>query len=305
MNANPSKASDVDDSYSMKDQKAKDEPEAHKADMKFLSKILKSPSFWSAIIAASALILSQFPPIPTILKGKQLQSGISKSSVIGHHMGRINFVSSISLHNTGAKDLWVAEIDGVIFTPSNKIIPLNAENYVLPEVNPATGVFFDLPLGYIPLQPGEHWNKLIRLYEYTTEKTISHQHSIISQFQDDIGSKLRLMQMANQKMTIEVDSKLVEEAISFFKSQFKLEKGEHKLVIAFKSEDGSVLNKLGFRFILDGYHISILESHLANYRYGAGVSTDYIGNRSITAFLVSLSKKESEKLYEQMRTRIP
>jgi hypothetical protein len=196
-------------------------------------------------------------------------------------------------------------MDGAVFCPTGKIIPLKAESVVRPTFNPVTQTMVDLPLGEMSLKPGDSWNALVRFGEYTSEEINTRQNGIIMRMQDDIYSKYQSAPSSYTNTMVEAGADIVGDAKDFFFSQFKLSEGQYKLLLMFKASDGHVICSKAFGFILNSYHIDILKRHLEGYKYGYGIYLETQSNHSITARLNMLHEKDISALGHKLKQITP
>jgi len=262
--------------------------------------VFKNPAFWSVVIAAIAVVLSQSPHMDTWFKGKKLKADVSPIVHFSHHMGLTTLVLSISLQNIGSTDLLISEIKGAIFTPQSSIIPLSAEVLIKSISDISSGGPHIIPIGAIPLKLGEYWSGVVRFREYTSERIMTIQNSIMSKTEDNLKEK-SVYGKNNQGDKIKVDPEILKEAIAFFENAFKLRVGKHQLVFLFKSNNGEVLKEVAYEFNLDKYHLDIAIKATEDYVFGWGICLLPPYSRNISSYLKRLDDKATEYFSEKYK----
>jgi hypothetical protein len=145
----------------------------------------------------------------------------------------------------------------------------------------------------------ENWNETVRCFRLWTEAEEEEANNLISQIKKDISSKFP------SPTLVEADQKLIEVAVSFFKKNFDLRKGNYQLFIAALSEETSVLAVRGFDITLFESHIRTLEAHTEQYKYGFGIYiplTDPTQNVWIRLRQIS-DNEQVLKIYEKLRSK--
>jgi hypothetical protein len=91
--------------------------------------MLKSPEFWSTVIAVVALVLSQLPPIRDLLKPRELRIFVPEMLALSHYMGNLQIWAFLALYNTGGSSMTVQRIECVIVGEDGSPWRLPAQTY--------------------------------------------------------------------------------------------------------------------------------------------------------------------------------
>lgn len=263
----------------------------------------KDPSFWSMIIAALAIILSQFPPIPEMLKRASVKINIPDFFQLFHNLGNTNLIMFLDIHNSGGQSITIDRVLGCLLDENNNSWIMPAQSYFSRQPFGQTGDSFpEFPIGRIILKPGERWYERAHFYRMWTEADEEKSNKIILDIRNDIGSKLP----AANGSWVEAESLLVQNAVQFFNQNFKLHKGNYSLIIVALSESNIPISLRGYQFTLFESHIGTLLSYIEEYKYGGGI---YVPIQDPMKFLwmrvrVINDQKQVEKLFEKIKVNI-
>jgi hypothetical protein len=235
--------------------------------------MLKSPEFWSTVIAVVALVLSQLPPIRDLLKPRELRIFVPEMLALSHYMGNLQIWAFLALYNTGGSSMTVQRIECVIVGEDGSPWRLPAQTYTPTLAQTTAGQPApELLMGWISLKPDENWAQTIRFFKVWTIKEDEDVAEISANIRADINAKLKLKAPFDSNL-VEAEPALVKRAKDFFERKFTLTKGSYKLLIAARSEKNDVLRVRGFEFTLFDNQIRSLRAPVDDYKLGWGVSS--------------------------------
>jgi len=237
--------------------------------------MLRSPEFWSTIIAVFALILSQLPPVRELIKPRELRIFVPEVLFLSHYMGNLQLWVFLALYNTGGRSLTVQKIECVIVGEDGSPWRLPAQTYTPTLAQTAPGQSApELLMGWISLKPDENWAQTLHFYKVWTIKEEEDVTEISANIRTDINVKSKARAKANlsfDNSPIETDPELVKKAKDFFDRKFTLTKGSYTLLIAARSEKNEMLLVRGFEFTLFDNQIRSLRASVDDYKLGWGV----------------------------------
>jgi hypothetical protein len=233
--------------------------------------MLRSPEFWSTIIAVFALILSQLPPVRELIKPRELRIFVPEVLALSHYMGNLQIWAFLALYNTGGRSLTVQKIECVIVGEDGSPWRLPAQTYTPTLAQTAPGQPApELLMGWISLKPDENWAQTLRFYKVWSIKEEEDVTEISANIRTDINAKLKLKAPFDNNL-VEAAPELVKRAKDFFEKKFTPTKGSYILLIAARSEKNEVLRVRGFEFTLFDNQIRSLRAPADDYKLGWGV----------------------------------
>jgi hypothetical protein len=234
--------------------------------------VLKDPTFWTAVIALLALVLSQLPPLHLLLKRRELLVILQEHLILYHYLGNMQFLAFLGLHNTGGGDITIARIDCVVADADGHHWSLPAQTYLPRQASPLAGQPApELFIGWITLRSGGHWAETVHFFKVWSVQDEEDVTKLSARMRADINAKLAHRKPAESKKPAEADGSLVKEATDLFERKFNMAKGNYRLIIAALSERKEALTVRGFDFTLFDHHIRALRSATEDYKFGAGV----------------------------------
>jgi hypothetical protein len=234
--------------------------------------VLKDPTFWTAVIALLALVLSQLPPVHVLLKRRELLVILQEHLFLYHYLGNTQLLAFLELHNTGGRDITIAKIDCAITDGDGHHWSLPAQTYLSRQPSPAAGQPApELFIGRISLKPGGHWAETVHFFKVWSVQDEEDVSKLTARMKADINAKLAERKPEESKKPAEADDRLVKEATDLFEKKFNMAKGNYRLIIAALSESKEALAVRGFDFTLFDHHIRALRSATEDYKFGAGV----------------------------------
>jgi len=225
-------------------------------------------TFWAAVVAVLALVLSQLPPVRVLLRRTRLSMQPYDRLNVTHWLGNPNVNLHIQLLNTGGRTVRVRSLTLELSTDEGVKLSLPAQTFSRADGTPGTFLF--VPFG---LEPDKEWANFVGFFapfNMTDERTSKQ---LIKELKSDIGVKLRdLSQEArDQKELVEGQAACVAKLQEFFRNHNKWGPGEYTatLKVQCTPDRGSQVRK--FRFTLFEADVQELEERACRYKYGAGV----------------------------------
>lgn len=233
--------------------------------------MLRSPEFWSTVIAVFALILSQLPPLRDLFKPRELRIFVPETLALAHYMGNLQLWAFLALYNTGGSSITVQKIECVIIGEDGLPWRLPAQTYTPTLAQTAPGQPApELLMGWISLKPDENWAQTLRFYKVWSIKEEEDVTEISANIRTDVNAKLKLKAPFDNN-PVQAEPELVKKAKDFFEKKFTLTKGSYTLLIAARSEKNEVLRVRGFEFTLFDNQIRSLRAPADDYKLGWGI----------------------------------
>src|SRR5438067_13594668 len=87
-----------------------------------------NPKTWGPVVAVVALILSQLPPVRSMIKGRRARLGAAPYVVISHYLGNVRVGLRLNVDNVGGKPVHNEQLVCVLCRADNDI-PLKLRGY--------------------------------------------------------------------------------------------------------------------------------------------------------------------------------
>lgn len=240
---------------------------------------LSDPGVWSAVIAAIALVLSQLPPITTLIARPRIRLFLPERLWLSHWLGTPFVVALITVENLSARKQAVARMDGWLVERSadtGRI--MSAQTHIL-QTGVALGQAPSEPLFVgVRLKPEEIWSGTIRFAPTLSDESEERISEIIAELGRDLSDKNPSLPAGFRPRP--ADGAVVLKAINFFDRHFDLRPGTYQFIIAAFASTGAVLDIQGMEFKLFERTIALLRETTDQYQYGVGVfsSSPEVGN---------------------------
>jgi hypothetical protein len=223
-------------------------------------------TFWAAVWALAAIILSQLPPIHLLLRPKRLEVEVHSRIGITHKVGNPNASIVVSVRNTGGRELRIRGLRLDIARDGKPLLTLPAQNY------------FELPSSqssvlFVPfsLKPGETWAHSVAFLNFFDRLTEKQNRENLSALDSDIRRKLRT-KPEDDKQAVVAEPALIKPFNTLFEKLFVWLPGEYVVDLQVNAEPGSASYSKKYRFTLYESDTAELREHLEDYPFGGGLT---------------------------------
>lgn len=264
--------------------------------------VIQEPAFWTVLVAAVAIALSQIPPIRELVRGADLSIVVPDQFMLWHYLGNVRANIFVDIRNKGGRIAYVNRIDCRIKDEGGATVcEIPAVTYYSRQPSSqADRPTPEYPVGLIIIKPGDHWSETVHCHKPWNDAEEERTSEIILDIRNDIETKLKV---AEKVPLVEAEDELVQKAIDFFKNKFPLRRGTYHFLIAALSESGRPMCVRGFRFTLFEAHIRALRSHTEGYKYGAGIYFPIQDPfKVVSARIRPIPDQEAKSLYEGQTT---
>lgn len=222
-------------------------------------------TFWAAVWALVAIVLSQLPPIHLLLRPKRLDVEVHSRIGITHKVGNPNASVVVSVRNTGGRELRIRALRLNVSRDGKPLPTLPAQNY-FETPSSASSVLF-VPFS---LKPGETWAHsvtFLNLFDRLTDKKFREDLSALS---SDIRRKIDTRSPEDQRPVV-AESVLVQPFNTLFEKLFLWQPSEYIAELQVDAEPGSASYSKKYRFTLYESDTAELREHTEDYRNGGGL----------------------------------
>jgi hypothetical protein len=223
-------------------------------------------TFWAAVWALLAIVLSQLPPLHLLLRPKRLDVEVHSRIGVTHKVGNPNASVVVSVRNTGGRVLRIRSLRLDISRDGKDLLSLPAQNY------------FELPSSqssvlFVPftLKPGETWAHsavFLNFFDRLTEKQFREN---LSALDSDIRRKLRERPEEDKRAVVGEDA-LLRPFYAMFEKFFVWLPGEYVATLQIVAEPGSASFTKKYRFTLYESDTAELREHVEDFQFGGGLT---------------------------------
>lgn len=222
--------------------------------------------FWSAIVAALAVLLSQLPPVYLWFRPRRLEVEVHSRIQVTHKVGNPNVGIFVSIRNTGGRELRIRSLRIALTRDDVPLVNLIAQNYFENPSSQSSVLFVPFTL-----KPGDTWahgTNFLNFFDRTTEKLYREAESALAA---DIRKKLQERPGEDKAMVI-AEPKMVKPFTDLFNKLFVWQPGEYIAELIVDAEPGSASFNRKYRFTLYESNSAELKAHTEDYKFGGGVS---------------------------------
>jgi hypothetical protein len=220
--------------------------------------------FWSFVVAALALCLSQLPPLHILFRRKRMEVEAYSQMHLSHRIGNPNVQLHLILNNTGGREIRVRGIELAIKRGTDESFVVPAKNYYQKPADKETVL-----LTPFKLKPGEEWAHVVNFLNFFSRQDERLYKQLESNLRLDIGTKR--LALVDKNTVVEADDANVIPLIGFFTSKFRWKDGEYEMTLRADTEPPGILKDSTFRFTLFESDSAELIRHTTEYKFGWGV----------------------------------
>ncbi|MFK7237981.1 hypothetical protein [Acinetobacter baumannii] len=222
--------------------------------------IFQNLNFWSLIIAFFALLVSLFPHIKHLLKGKKIDLDIHRKIMVYHWVGFPSLNIHLGLFNKGGTKVNIKSINLKITKDGNLVKNLKCQGFFETSVSQTANTFFpfDLPAD-------DSWTHLCWFAMDIDRNREQKAKNAIVAVDMKIAEKIRANVVNTQP--IEAEKELVDHLVSLHNQNFIWETGEYFAEIQVDTNPVVNISKK-FRFTLYETEVNELNNYTLDYKYG-------------------------------------
>ena len=223
--------------------------------------------FWSAIVAITALVLSQFPPVRVLFRKARLNCETSDRIAITHKVGNPNVTWNITLENTGGRTIRIKKANLTISKIGGGSFELPARTYQKVQDNSVQVLFTTFRL-----KPNDDSQISVFFFKpFRREEETEYRH-VESEIRSDIDEKRK--QLEDKSQNLEANPEIVKKIMDFFQRHYKWDVGEYELELRIVTDRQETNIRRQYRFSLFESDAEYLFNHSNLYKIGEGVYWD-------------------------------
>ncbi|MFT5721376.1 MAG: hypothetical protein ACI9W6_001690, partial [Motiliproteus sp.] len=184
--------------------------------------LLMDWKFWSFVVAALALVLSQLPPINILLRKAKLDLDLYSRVSINHKIGNPTLMAHLIIRNVGGRKLRINSISINIIRDKKIIAALPAQNY-LPDPKDAQGVL----LTRFSLQPDEDWSYTVNFLNYFNREEEKKYKIAEKKLKDRIIELRKPLEKEQIVEIVKAEAECCAPFFDFFNDKFIWKEGEY------------------------------------------------------------------------------
>ncbi len=231
-------------------------------------------NFWTAVLAAVAIVLSQLPPIKLWFRKAKIDFELHSKISITHKIGNPNLQLHVIVSNIGGKKVKIKEINARIENDSAKKIEIPSQNY-LQTSDTKNSILFTT----FSIDRGEEWSHIVNLFNSFCREDEKEYRNMQKEMKVDLAKKLKVQKEKrknkeskdDEEDLVELDSKYINQSKSFFQKHFFWNPGEYKMTIDILTDQDSANLSKTFRFIVFEVHTDQMKLVVDRYKYGEDI----------------------------------
>lgn len=230
-------------------------------------------TFWAVIVAATAIILSQIPPIHILVKSAKLDIELYSRIIVTHKVGNPNVRCHLILSNIGGRTLRIMGITITIIRDGKTVISLPGQLYQ-PDPNDSASLL----LTKFILKPNDEWAATVNFLNYFSRSHEKKYKDAEAVLKKDIFEKREAL--ADKKSLVYADSENVIPFNDFFDEMFIWTPGEYEMIVNVKLNKNISQQEKRYRFTLFESDSEELIKYKDVYNVGDGIfyeTSDYRG----------------------------
>jgi len=225
-------------------------------------------SFWAAIVAAIALVLSQIPPIHILLRRAKLDLELYSKISITHKIGNPNLQLHLILNNAGGRKIRIKAIEVALSRDNKELAVLPAQNYLQEQNSKETLLFTTFSL-----KPGEEWAHIVNFLRYFDREDAKRYQEIEGNMLSDFR-KNKNRDKADNDQIHEHPKELVAPALAMFQEKFIWNPGEYKMKVRAITDNNSADILKEYRFAVFESQTNTLAEIAEYFKCGGGIWWD-------------------------------
>ncbi|MGD0037817.1 MAG: hypothetical protein ABSC53_11055 [Bacteroidota bacterium] len=224
-------------------------------------------SFWAVLVAAVALVLSQLPPIHTLLMRAKLELELYSRMHITHKVGNPNAQLHLIITNVGGRPIKVKRITLAFRRDGKDVAVLPAQNYYQNPGDSATVLL----VGFA-LKSKEEWAHTVGFLNYFSRPDEKRYRDAEALLKKDIFEKRKLIK--NKTRIVEAERNHVTDFLHLFDEKFIWLAGDYELRVSVECSDKRANTSKDYRFTLFESDSNTLSSSKSDYKLGDGIYWD-------------------------------
>ena len=237
--------------------------------------------FWSAVVAAIALLLSQLPPLHILFRRAGLKCEAFSRIHLTHRIGNPNAQWHLIIVNIGGKAIRVKSIALQFHRNGSEVTTLQAQSYLRTPDAQENVMFTPFRIGQ-----SEEWAHVINYFNLFSRDDEKEFRRIESAMRTDILSKREAL--VDKSKDVTTDPRILDQTMAFFNRHFTWEHGEYEVTLKVVTDHQVADIMKSFRFTLFESESNELRSYTEAYQFGAGV---FFNTPTHTGILVLTSEK--------------
>lgn len=221
--------------------------------------------FWSVIVSAIAIVLSQLPPVHVLLRRAKLDVEAYSRVHLAHKVGNPNVQLQLILSNIGGRDLKIKNITLMLKKDGGDWFSLPAQNYLQDPSDKQTVLF-----SRFTLKPDQEWLHIVNFFNFFNRDDEKQYRSSETNLRNDIFRKKQFQ----PDVIVEADSQNVAPLMEMLDRLFPWKPGEYELWVVVNVQPSKATITKRYRMTLFESDTEELRSSAEGYKHGFGIFID-------------------------------
>jgi hypothetical protein len=224
-------------------------------------------SLWTVLIALSAVVLSQIPPLYQVFGRAKITLDVYSKISISQKVGNPNIQLHTIFTNIGGRSVRIKEINLQLRRDGKDLIVLPAMGFLQQSSDKNAVLFAGFRIG-----AKEEWAHIVNFFNLFPHEREKEYKAAELALQTDISFKRQLPENKNRLAV--ANPIFVAPIRKYFEENFIWLPGEYELVISASSSEGKLLVSKKYRFTLFESDSNELRKALDDLKYGDGTYWD-------------------------------
>lgn len=240
-------------------------------------------TFWTAVVALLALVLSQLPPLYVLIRPAQLDVEAFERIHVSHNLGEPNATLHLVITNSGGREVKIKSISLNFQRDGGDQFELQGRGYYQFPADQSAIIFTPFRL-----KSHEEWSHIVNFFSLRSRVEEREVNQVISAVRNYILP--RKAEPGNDKVWIEAPAELVTPTIDHFHRKFKWSAGEYEVTLNVVAEPKKASITKQYRFtVFESDNIQLVDE-TKRYKLGAGLYFNDAEKNPIFLPLIPLSR---------------
>jgi hypothetical protein len=219
-------------------------------------------TFWSFVVAAIAVVLSQIPPILSLVRPRRLKVEVHDRVQIAHYIGNPMIGIVVTIDNAGGRNLRIRRLTMELWRDGNSLGTMTIQGYF--ETASAQSTVLFVPFS---LKASDTWSHGASFYKGLDRQTDKRLRESIQALNANLAPKKNMFVLAPGAPP-EAEPTVVAPILTLFNTLFIWQPGEYVFSLTVETEPSSASYKKKYRFTLYESETAELRKYADEYKYG-------------------------------------
>lgn len=241
---------------------------------KRINRRIFQPDLLAVYVAFLAVLLSQFPPLHTVMGKAKPELSVDKFIIISHDLGKLNFNLPITILNSGSRTANIKKISCEIESESRNFNrTINVQAYYDSNTLDGARGLMNTAFGGISVKPDESWQNTISCFDAFNSEATAMKMALGQKSRDYFRSYFADNPVTKQNAAlVALPDEIFNIARAKFDEEFWLKIEDYKFTLTAELDNGKVIDSNPVKLRVSTFDYEILMNITNQYKYGFGIS---------------------------------